>query len=213
MRKFSGTNLLILNLVEDFIRNISGPLGIRLRRAFYSRRLKSCGNGLVISEGVFIDKPQNMTFGNNIWIDKGVIFITGKIDRKNIQMDMDSANVGKVIIGDDAHIGIRTIIQAHGGIEIGNYFTSGSDTKLYTLSNDINSSRFGTNNRNKDLNFYRLDPISIGNNVWIGMQSTVLGSKVGSDVFIKPNAVCYSNIPQNSIVGGSPAQVIKKRFP
>ena len=203
---------MIFKLIEDLIRNISGLAGIRIRRFYYSNKLAACGESLVVSEGVFFDNSENITLGSNVWIDKGAIFITGEPLRKNIISGQQTIEIGKIKIGDNVHIGIRSILQAHGGIEIGDFFTSGSDSKLYTLSNDVYSSHQGTNNIDKDLNYYRLNPIIIKKNVWVGMQSMILGGVIESDVFIKPNSVCFYNIPKNSIVGGSPAQVIKRRF-
>lgn len=53
--------------------------------------------------------------------------------------------------------------------------------------------------------------IRIGRNVWIGDKAAVLsGVHVGNNVIIAANAVVTKDVPDNCIVGGVPAVVIKK---
>lgn len=203
---------MFFHLFEDFIRNISGPLGIWIRKLYYSNRFKKCGKKLVISEGVFFDRPSLISIGDNVWIDKQCIFITGKVSRKNCIHIEEPINEGEIIIGNNAHIGIRTIMQAHGGITIGDYFTSGADSKLYTLSNDVYKSYTGTHNGNKDELFYTLKPIVIGFNVWLGMQTIIIGGSIGDNVFLKGNSISTNTIQSNSIADGIPASRIRNRF-
>jgi acetyltransferase-like isoleucine patch superfamily enzyme len=199
-------------LVQDFIRNISGSLGIRIRRLYYINRFKKCGKNLVIGEGVFFDNPKNIIVGDNVWIDKYCIFITGKINKHNCRRFKEPTNEGQICIGNNAHIGIRSVFQAHGGISIGDYFTSGTDVKLYTLSNDVNYSMKGTHSNNQTDLSYILTPITIGTNVWLGMQSIVIGGEIGDNVFLKANSISTQTIQSNSIAAGNPAVHIRNRF-
>ena len=51
---------------------------------------------------------------------------------------------------------------------------------------------------------------SIGNDVYIGAGARVLGNiKVGNNVIIGANAVVINDVPDNSIVAGAPAKVVK----
>jgi acetyltransferase-like isoleucine patch superfamily enzyme len=132
--------------------------------------------------------------------------------RKNCIHLAEPINEGEIIIGNNAHIGIRTIMQAHGGITIGDYFTSGADSKLYTLSNDVYKSDRGTHSSNKDELFYTLKPIVIGFNVWLGMQTIIIGGSIGDNVFLKGNSISTNAIQSNSIAGGNPVSRIRNRF-
>lgn len=50
----------------------------------------------------------------------------------------------------------------------------------------------------------------IGNNVFIGMNSIILmGSKIGNNVIIGAGSIVHGNIPDNCVVAGNPAKVIK----
>lgn len=52
---------------------------------------------------------------------------------------------------------------------------------------------------------------TMGNNVWIGMNLTVVGSiHIGNDVLIAPNTYLNSDVPDHSIVIGSPAKTISR---
>lgn len=54
--------------------------------------------------------------------------------------------------------------------------------------------------------------IILGNNVIVGTNSTVLGPvRIGDNVMIAANSVVTSDIPDNCLVAGIPAQ-IKKRY-
>lgn len=51
--------------------------------------------------------------------------------------------------------------------------------------------------------------IQIGNNVFIGMKTTILkGVHVGNNVIIGANSLVNKNIPDNCVVAGNPARVI-----
>ena len=53
----------------------------------------------------------------------------------------------------------------------------------------------------------------IGNDVWIGFNSTIMpGIKIGDGAIIATNSTLTKNVEPYSIVGGNPAIEIKKRF-
>ena len=56
--------------------------------------------------------------------------------------------------------------------------------------------------------------IVIGNDVWIGYNATILtGVTIGHGAIIAANATVTKDVEPYSIVGGNPAQLIRKRFP
>jgi len=53
--------------------------------------------------------------------------------------------------------------------------------------------------------------IVIEDNVWIGQYSRILkGVKIGKNSIIASNSIVVKDVPENSIVAGNPAKVIKK---
>jgi len=55
------------------------------------------------------------------------------------------------------------------------------------------------------------EPVTIGNNVWIGGNVTILpGVTIGDNVTIGAGSVVVKDIPSNSVAVGNPAKVIRK---
>jgi virginiamycin A acetyltransferase len=53
----------------------------------------------------------------------------------------------------------------------------------------------------------------IGNDVWVGQYVTIMpGVKIGDGAIIAANSTVVKNVEPYSIVGGNPANIIKKRF-
>jgi virginiamycin A acetyltransferase len=59
----------------------------------------------------------------------------------------------------------------------------------------------------------RKGDITIGNDVWIGYNATIMaGVTVGDGAIIATNATVVKDVPPYTIVGGNPAREIKRRF-
>lgn len=53
-------------------------------------------------------------------------------------------------------------------------------------------------------------PVIIGRNVWIGGSAVINpGVKVGDNAVIASGAVVTKDVPDNAIVGGNPAKILK----
>ena len=73
---------------------------------------------------------------------------------------------------------------------------------LATLNHDINPNKRGD---------MQPKPIVIGENVWIGSNSTILpGVTIGKGSIIAAGAVVTKDVDENVVVGGVPAKFIKK---
>jgi acetyltransferase-like isoleucine patch superfamily enzyme len=58
---------------------------------------------------------------------------------------------------------------------------------------------------------YKRD-VEVGHNVWIGYGACVLrGVRVGHNAVIGTNSVLTADVPENAVVGGVPARVIRMR--
>ncbi|HAX73748.1 MAG TPA: acetyltransferase [Firmicutes bacterium] len=104
-------------------------------------------------------------------------------------------------IGNDVFINSGCHFQDQGGIIIGDGVLIGHNVVLATLNHDVNPRKRST---------LHPAPITIGNHVWIGSNATVLpGVKIGNGAIIAAGAVVAKDVPDNVIVGGVPAKVIK----
>jgi acetyltransferase-like isoleucine patch superfamily enzyme len=56
----------------------------------------------------------------------------------------------------------------------------------------------------------RVSAIRIGDNVWIGAKATITrGVSIGDNAVVGANAVVTRDVPENAVVGGAPAKVIR----
>lgn len=213
MRKLAS---ILFCLIEDVIRHVSGPIGVRLRRFYYTRRFKKCGSNLSIAPGVSIDRPDCVSAGDWVLIDRNCVILAGPASEagaiKEIANPECTAQPGEVIIGDRAHISIGCVIQGHGGVSIGDAFAASTGSLIYSLSNSLYTTKLGPVAAAGSPLARVRTPVAIGNNVWLGLHSVVIGNTIGDDCFIKPMSVVVSNIPANSIAGGNPAQREKERY-
>lgn len=205
----------ISSSISLFIIYLPGPLGMKIRYFYYKKKFKKCGKNVRIDVGVIIEKPEWISIGDNVWIDKYCILIAGPITISDDKIKYRTNSKfllkkGELYIGSNSHIGILTVIQAHGGVHIDDYFTSSTGCKIYSLSNDITRCRFGTFSDKES--FYVLSPIVIGKNVWLGLNVIVLGGTIGDNSFVAPNSIVLYDIPENSFASGNPASKIKDRF-
>ncbi len=89
-------------------------------------------------------------------------------------------------------------------VYIGDYVMIGPNTLITTVNHPL--SPMG---RRKHLGIAK--PVKIGDDVWIGGNVTILpGVSIGNNVVIAAGAVVTKDVPDNCVVGGVPAQVIKE---
>jgi acetyltransferase-like isoleucine patch superfamily enzyme len=105
-------------------------------------------------------------------------------------------------VGKNVFINSGCRFQDQGGITIGDGVLVGHNVVLATLNHDIDPRKRST---------LHPAPISIGQDVWIGANATVVpGVTIGDGAIIAAGAVVTKDVPPNVIVGGVPAKVLKK---
>ena len=121
------------------------------------------------------------------------------------------------------HINISPLIECHGrGINIlfDNYGSKLEIGKFTLISRKINI-MLGGQHKMKGASMYAFKEeargtkgdVIIGNDVWIGFNVTIQsGVTIGDGAVIGTNALVTKDVEPYSIVGGTPAKVIKYRF-
>lgn len=107
-------------------------------------------------------------------------------------------------IGKNVFININNYFMDGADITIGDYVFIGPYCGFYTANHPLDYK-----NRNKGLEIAL--PITIGNNVWIGANVSVMpGVTIGDGCVIAANTVVTKDIKPNSLVAGVPARIFRK---
>lgn len=179
-----------------------------------------------VSSSVFIGKDVKIS-------EKNMLFIGDKT-KIHDGVVLDSLSTGGLNIGKQCVIGERSIIQCTGGlsnigkgIKIGDRTTFNNDCFFgcagrIEIGDDVVAGqyvRFHAENHNyDDTNSLIKDQgvthkgIRIGNNCWIGSGAVFLdGAEIGDGCVVAANAVVTKKFPNNVIIAGVPAKIIRNR--
>lgn len=195
-------------------------------RVYKSRGYAEIGPGCVIhpsailAPGVFVGRNSRL----------GV----GTVMEKNTHVSSDSA-LSRITLGQGAHLDSRVNCIGSGGgrITLGKHFYCGVEA-IFDHSADITfgdyiqlapACHFWTHSTalqvahslpisNKDPNYRPTAPIRVGSNVYFGARATVYpGITIGDGVIVSPGAIITKDVPDNVMVGGVPAVIIKQLEP
>lgn len=132
------------------------------------------------------------------------------------RLEMFDTGVGganELIIGKNCKIGDYVHIAAGEKVTIGDNCLMASNIYISDINHGDYSGTFEHSSPNipPDNRPLFTKPVSIGNNVWIGENVCILpGVTIGDGCIIGANSVVNRDIPDNSMVVGAPAKVIKK---
>ena len=179
-----------------------------------------------ISDKIFI--------GHHVKIYEKKLLTIGSKSKIHDGVRIDALSQDGVIIGESCVIGHDTIIEATGGLSnigkglrIGNRTTFNNDCFFgaaggIIIGDDVVAGqyvRFHSENHNyNDLNMLIKDQgvthkgIKIGNDCWIGSGAVFLdGAELGNGCVVAANAVVTKAFPDNSVIAGVPAKIVKVR--
>lgn len=110
--------------------------------------------------------------------------------------------IQKITVGKNVFINACCKFQDQGGIIIGDGVLIGHNVTLATLNHNENPTK---------RQYIYPKPIKIGNNVWIGSNATILqGVTIGNGAIVGANALVTKDVPENTIVAGIPARILRK---
>lgn len=106
-----------------------------------------------------------------------------------------------ITIGKNIFINACCRFQDQGGISIGDGTFIGHNVTIATLNHDMNP--------DTRVNMHPA-PVTIGKNVWIGSDSTILpGVVIGDGAIVGAGSVVTKNVEKNAIVCGNPAKFLR----
>ncbi len=170
--------------------------GVQIR----GQRSATFGKAVQIGDGVQITAwgKEGLSIGDYSWI--------GSYSFLKVSFSLNDS--GKFIrIGKNVGIGEFAHLGGAGGLSIGDDCIIGP-----YLSCHPENHRFLDSKELIRLQGTQRKGISIGENCWIGAKVTILdGVHIGKNCVIAAGAVINKNMPDNAVVGGVPARVIRSR--
>lgn len=193
-------------LINGFIRGIG--LGKRGARFFIGKRVS-----IFAKHKIYIE--NNVRIGNYVVIDalsENGIQLANHVkigDYSQIIGTGSIKNMGKGLkIGKNSSFSEFCLFGAAGGITIGDDVIAGQNVRFHSENHNYDDvdkliREQGVNRKG----------ISVGNNCWIGAGAVFLdGSSIGSGCIVAANSVVTKHFPDNVIIGGVPAKILKKRL-
>ena len=127
---------------------------------------------------------------------------------KTVKFNERSRLNNQTVISSDCHFN-GLFIEGMGAVKIGSHSHFGKDVRIINSFHDYRSDLvlpYSSDYIDKDVIF--------GDYVWVGSHVLILGGvNIGSYSIIQAGSVVVSDVPENAIVGGSPARVFKYRDP
>ena len=160
---------------------------IRLLAPLYQHR----GKGSKIYGSVRMDTPPYRKFS---------------LGKRSVVESFSCINnaVGDVVIGDYTRIGIHNTII--GPVTIGSHVNLAQGITVTAL-NHI----FEDKTKRIDEQGVSTKPVIISDDVWIGANAVILpGVTIGRHAVVAAGAVVTTDVPENTVVGGVPAKIIKR---
>lgn len=163
---------------------------------------RKCGKLLRIKYPIHIIGGKYIELGDNVILDR------------NVRMEAWDEYSGvkynpKIIVGNNVCFNPDCHIGCINKMKIGNNVLIGAGV----LITDHSHGKINTDALKKVPNMRRLyskGNVIIQDNVWIGERAVILsGVTIGKNAIIGANAVVTKDIPDNAVVVGSPAKVIK----
>ncbi|POT98525.1 MULTISPECIES: maltose O-acetyltransferase [Enterobacteriaceae] len=109
-----------------------------------------------------------------------------------------------IFLGNDFYANFDCVMLDVCPIHIGDNCMFAPGVHIYTATHPLDATE-----RNSGLEFGA--PVTIGNNVWIGGRAVINpGVTIGNNVVIGSGSVVIRDIPDDVVVAGNPARIIKK---
>lgn len=167
---------------------------------------------------------------------KSKMYSDSNLQMLNVKISNSTKDPRKIIFGDFCNCSVNIFLNSKGSIKVGDYVYMNSVSMRIDHNLEIGSHcLFGPNVTIWDTKSHPLSPelrhgqcehiakvgkidsyeagggdITIGNDVWVGMNSMILGGvSIGNGAVVAAGSIVTKNVPDRVLVGGCPARFIK----
>lgn len=190
-------------------------LCIRLSNKFYCifNKLKFSLLGIEYGKRCIVHGHVRAILGCNaeVRIGDNFCFLSGRNLNplsRNLQGCICVNEGAKLVIGN--HVNVSSVVLwSHQSIKIGNYVDIGANTVI--MDSDAHSLNYhDRRDTHKDISNKNDKPVIIGDDVLIGANCIILkGVTIGNRCVVGAGAVVTRSIPDDSIVAGNPAKIVR----
>lgn len=195
--------------------------GLALRQRALRLFLAEAGKGIVVGRSTTIRNPGGISIGAKTVIDD-LVTIESRLDSSSSAPSTISigrhcfigrhtiilAKPGRIVLGDACNISSHCRIATQSSVEIGNSVLIAA----YAYIGPGNHLIADTDTPIMEQGMAAGHGVRIADNVWIGTRATILdGVTIGSGAVIGAHSLVVEDVPENAIVAGTPAKVIRFR--
>lgn len=179
-------------------------------------RLAQAGRGVQLERGVLLSYPRRIHLGHGAKIARNVALRANSRlepgisigDRCTIQDGaLLNASEGFVHVGERSWIGPFCVVYGNGGVRIGRDVMIAAHSCITSVGH-----RHDELERPMMAQGIDVRPVTIADDVWIGMNCTILpGVSIGRGAIVAAGAVVRRDVAPYSIVAGVPAREVGRR--
>jgi len=168
----------------------------------YIKQFNCAGKGIFIGREVKIEHPEHITIGDSVYLND-YLWISIIDDLKN---KTNVLNTSKLCIGNNSYIGRFGTIAVNGKVVIGN-------DVLISDRVFIGASSHGFDRVDIPIRLQKMSTqggVFIGDGTWVGINASILQNvTIGKNCVVGANSVVTRDVPDYSVVLGSPARVVR----
>lgn len=212
----SVLTLIKYELITCLFGPIPGALGLFLRGIFFPLLFRRCGKKAVFGRNVTIRNAQNITIGDNVFIDDDTV-IDGRGAEDSVfsignntlvgRYAMILSKVGPLSIGDNCNVGSYAMIVSQGGVTVQDWVQIAGRV-------EISGGLFKVSTEERE--GYPLDretkgPIVIGERTYLGSGAIIIdGVKIGKKCQIGAGSVVIEDLKDYSVFVPRPGMLIAR---